>query len=93
MNEADFVFAKADSLVEVPYVETSFLGILHVKSMISWSQGIQMNDMKNVMFYIQYVICYVLDVMCCVQYDKYDDTCYFHGMTFLIQIWKVLSLS
>ena len=54
MNEADFVFAKADSLVEVPYVETSFLGILHVKSMISWSQGIQMNDMKNVMCYRNY---------------------------------------
>ena len=54
-----------------------------------------MNEMKNVMCYIQYVMCYVQDVMCCVQdvmccvqYDKYDDACYSHGMTFPIKIRK-----
>ena len=31
--------------------------------------------------------------MCCVQYDKYYDVCYSHGMTFLIKIWKAHSLS
>ena len=42
---------------------------------------------------MQYVMFYVQDVMCCVQYDKYDDAYYSHGMTFLIQIWKAHSLS
>ena len=88
MNEADSVFAKEDFLVEVPYVEPSFCEVLMSKSMIPKSHGIWMNDMKNVMCYIKYVICYLQDVMCCVQYDKYDDACYSHGMTFLIRIWK-----
>ena len=52
-----------------------------------------MNEMKNVMCYIQYVMCYVQDVMCCLQYDKYDDACYSHGMIFLIQMRKVHSVS
>ena len=83
------------------------MGSLDVKSMIPRTHGILMNDMKNVMCYmqcvmcyvqdvmgwLQYVMCYVQDVMCCVQYDKYDDACYSHGMTFLIQIWDVHSLS
>ena len=34
MNEADFVFANEDSLVEAPSVEPLFLGCLDVKSMI-----------------------------------------------------------
>ena len=68
MNEADSVFSKEGSLVEVSYVETSFLGSLDVKFMIPRSHGIWTNNMKNVM-------CYVLDVMCCVQYDKHDDAC------------------
>ena len=89
MSEADSVFAKEGSLVEVPYVETSFLGSLDVKSMIPRSHGIWTNDMKNVMCYMQYVMCYVHDFMCCVQYDTYDDACYSHGMTFLIQILQV----
>ena len=89
MNEADSVFAKEGSLVEVPYVETSFLGSLDVKPMNLKSHGVWTNDMKNVMCYMQYVMCFVQDVMCCVQYDKYDDACYSHGMTFLIQIRKV----
>ena len=88
MNEADYVFAKELSLVEVPYVEPSFSGSPDVKSMIPRSHGIWMNDMKNVMCYMQYVMCYVQDVMWCVQYDKYYEACYSKGMTFLIQIWK-----
>ena len=50
MNEAGSVFAKADSLIEVPYVEPSFLGSLNVKSMIPRSQGILMNDMNYVLY-------------------------------------------
>ena len=49
MSEADSVFAKEGSLVEVPYVEPSFLGSLNVKFMIPRSHGIRMNDMHNVM--------------------------------------------
>ena len=40
MKETDSMFAKTDSLVEVPYVEPSLLGSLNVKSMISISHGI-----------------------------------------------------
>ena len=40
MYEADSMFAKEDSLVEVPYVEPSFLGSLDVKSMIPKSHGV-----------------------------------------------------
>ena len=63
MNEANFLFAKADSLVEVPYVETSFSGSLNVKSMIPRSHGIRMNDMSNVMCYRNYDICYMYAVL------------------------------
>ena len=49
MKEVDSMFAKADSLVEFPYVEPSFLGSLNVKLMIPKSRGIRMNDMKKVM--------------------------------------------
>ena len=76
MNEADFVFAKEGSIVKVPYVEPSFLGSLNVKSRIPRSHGIQMNDMKNVMCYRNYDMCYVYAVVCCVQNVKYDDACY-----------------
>ena len=93
MNEADSVVAKGGSLIEVPYVDPSFLGSLDVKSMIRRSHGIWTNDMKNVMCYMQYVMCYAQNVMCCVPYDKYDDSCYSHWMTFLIQILNVYSLS
>ena len=58
MNEADYVLAKAYSLVEVPYVEPSFLGSLNVNSMISRSLGIRMNDMNNVMCDINYDMFY-----------------------------------
>ena len=75
MNEADYVFAKERSLVEVPYVRPSFLGSHDVKSIIPRSHVIWTNNMKNVMCYMQYVMSYVQDVMCCVQYDKYDDAC------------------
>ena len=82
------MFANEGFLIEVLYVEPSFLGSLDVKSMIPRSHGIWTNAMKNVISYMQYVMCYVQDVMCCVQYDKYDDACYSYGMTFLIQILK-----
>ena len=62
MNEANSVFAKVDFLVEVPYVEPSFLGSLNVKSMIPRSHGIRMNDMNNVMCYMNYDMCYVYAV-------------------------------
>ena len=63
MNKADSVFAKENSLVEVPYVEPSFLGSLNVKSMISRSHGIRMSDMNNVICYMNYDMCYVRYVM------------------------------
>ena len=87
------MFVNEGSLVEVPFVEHLFLGIHDVKSMISKSHGIRTNDMQNVMFYMQFFIFYVQDFMCCLQYDKYDDTCYSQGTTFLIKIWEVHSLS
>ena len=40
MNETDSVFAKTNSLVEVPYVEHSFLESLKVKFMIPRSNSI-----------------------------------------------------
>ena len=59
-------------------------GSLNVKSMIARSHGIRMNDMNNVMCYMNYDMCYVYAVVCCVQNVKYDDACYSHGITFLI---------
>ena len=93
MNEADFVFFNEDSLVEVPYVAPSFLESLNVKSMIPRSHGIWINDMKNVMCYMNYDMCFVYVVVCDVQNVKYDGACYSHGITLLIHIWKVYSLS
>ena len=93
MKEVDSLFAKADSLVEVPYVKPSFLGSLNVMSMIPMFHGIRMNDMNNIICYMNYDMCYVYAVVCCVQNVKYDGVCYSHGITFLIQIWKVHSLS
>ena len=75
MKEVDFVFANEDSLDEVPYVEPSFLGSLNVKSPIPMSQGIRMNDMNNVMCYMNYDMLYVYVVVCCLQNVKYDDAC------------------
>ena len=75
MNEADYVLAKADSLVDVPYVELSFLGSLNVKSMIPRSHGIRINDLNNVMCYMNYDMCYVYAVVCCVRNVKYDGAC------------------
>ena len=57
MNEAGCVFAKEVSLVEVPYVESSFLESLNIKSMIPRSHGILMKDIKEVMCYMQNVLC------------------------------------
>ena len=63
MNEADYVFAKEVSLVEVSYVEPSFFGSLDFKSMIPRSHDIRMNDMNNVMRYMNYDMFYVKYVM------------------------------
>ena len=59
MNGADSVFAKANSLFEVAYVEPSLQESLNVKSMILRSHGISMNDTEDVMFYMQHYMCYV----------------------------------
>ena len=67
-NEADSMFAKAESLVEVPYVKPSFLESLDVKSMIPRSHGIWMNDIKDVMFNMWYNIC---NMLCALQNDKF----------------------
>ena len=87
MNEWNRLYVSNESsLVEVLYVEPSFLRSFDVKSMIPWSHGIWTNDMKNVMCYMQYVMCSVQDVMCCVYYDTYDYASYSNGMTFQIKI-------
>ena len=66
MNKVYSVFAKADSLLEVPYVKSSFSGSLNVNSMILKSHVIRMNDMNNVMCYMNYDMCYVYVVVCYV---------------------------
>ena len=81
MNEAEFVFAKEGSLVEVPYVEPLFWGVLMSSP---WFQGLM--EYERIIWTTWYD-------MCCLQNDKFDDACYTHGMTFLIQIWKVHCLS
>ena len=76
MNEADSVFANEDSLVVVTSVNTSFIGCLAVKSIIPRSHGIWMNDIKEVMCYMQnvmYVIWYVLRV----------------NVMWFVQMWKL----
>ena len=93
MNETNSVFAKADSLVEVPYIEPSFLGSLNVKSMTPRSHGIRMNDMSNIICYMNYKMCYVYAVVCCVQNVKYDDACYSHSITLVIKIFKSHKIS
>ena len=72
MNKVDSVFAKADSLVEVSFDEPLFLGSLIFKSMIPRYHGIWINDMKDVMWYMQNDMCYVYDLMCYMQ----NDMCY-----------------
>ena len=39
-----------------------------------------------------YDMCYVYAVVRCVQNVQYEDACYYHGITFLIQIWKAHKL-
>ena len=89
MNEADSVFAKVDTLVEVLFIEASFLARLNEKSMIPLSHGIRMNDMNNVMWYMNYYMCYVKYAMCCLKNNKFDDAIYTHGMTSQIKIRQV----
>ena len=93
MNWADFVFSDEDSLVEVRYVEPLFLGSINVKYMIPRPHGTWLNDMKNITFYINYDMCFVYAVVCYAQNFKYDGACYSLGITWLIQIWEVHSLS
>ena len=87
--EVDSVFSNADSLVEVPNVEPSFWKVL-MSSL--WFKGLMAYEWMiwKKLCVICYVLWYVLyeDVTCCVQYDFYDDACYSHGMTFLIQFGK-----
>ena len=92
MNEADSVFAKEGFLVEVPYVENSLVSP-NVKSVIPRSHGIWTNQLKYDMCYMEYVMCYMQYGMCFVQYDTYDDACYSHGMTFLIDFGKSTDLT
>ena len=87
------MFAKADSVIEVLHIEPSFFGSLNVKSMIPRSHGIKMNDMNNVMCYRNYDMCFLYAIVCCVQNVKYDDACYSHRITFLIQVLKAHKLS
>ena len=47
-----------------------------------------MNDMNNVMCYMNYDMCNEYAVVWCVKNVKYDDACYSIGITFLIQICK-----
>ena len=93
MKEVDFVFDNEDSLVEDPNVEPSFLGSLTSKSIIPSSHGIWVNDMNNIMCYMNYDMCFVYAVVCYVQNLKYDGACYSLGITLLIKIWEVHSLS
>ena len=60
--------------------------------MIPRSHGIQIKDMNNVMYYMNYDMCYVYDVVCCVKNIKFDGACYSHGINFIIQIWKAHKL-
>ena len=59
MNELGCVFAKEGSLVEVPYVEPSFLGSLDVKSMIPRSY-----EYERIICKMLCVICNMLCAMC-----------------------------
>ena len=86
MNEEDSVFANKESLVEVPYVEPLFLGSLNVMSMIPRYHGMLMNDMNNVMCYMNYDTFYVYAIVCSLQNYKYDNACYSSGISFLIKI-------
>ena len=62
------------------------MGSLSVKSMIPRSHGIWLNDMDNIICYMNYDMCFVYDVVSYVQNVKYDGACYSHGITLLIQI-------
>ena len=82
INEADFVFAKEDSLVEVPYVEPSFWEVLMSSP---WFQGLMAYGRI-----IWNMLCANKQyVMCCVQYVMYDDACYSHSMNLLIRFYQV----
>ena len=92
MKETGSMLAKADSLLEVPYVEPHF-GKSWCQVHIPWSHGIQTNDMHHVMCYMNYNMCFVYVVVWCVQNVKDDGACYSHGLTFLIKILTAYKLS
>ena len=89
INEADSVFVNKDSLVEVPYVEPSFWKVLMSSP---WFPGLMAYEWMiwKKQGGIGYVLWYVIykDVICCVQYNIYNDACYSNGMTFLTQFGK-----
>ena len=87
------MYAILESLIEVPYVDPSFLGSHNVKSLSPWSHCIRLNNMNNVMCYMNNDMCYVKYVMCCLQNDMYDDACYSLSMTFLIRFGKSTDLT
>ena len=51
------------------------LGSANVKSMIPRSHGTRINDMNNVMCYMNCDMWYVYAFVCCVQSVKYDGAC------------------
>ena len=79
MNEANSVFAKEGSLVEVPYVETSFWEVLMSSP---WFQSLM--EFERMIWNTWYDM---WNMLCCLQNDKFDDACYTHDMNFLVQIW------
>ena len=86
MNEADSVFSKEGSVVEVPYVEPSFGEVLMSSP---WSEGL----MEYERMICGIFACYMKYVICCVQYEKNDDACYSHSMIFLIRFVKSTDLT
>ena len=75
MNEPDSVFAKEGSLVDVPYVEPSFWEVLMSSP---WFQSLMVYGRM------------IWNMICAnKQYVTYDDVCYTHSMTFLIDFLQV----
>ena len=75
MKEEDYVFAKADSLVHVPYVEPLFGEFL--KSSPWFKDPMEYESMIWTMLcVIGIMICSMCNaIVCCVQNVKYDDSC------------------
>ena len=82
MKEANYLFPKEGSLVEVPYVEPRFVEVLMlcppIKRLTTYERMI-----------CNTFTCYVKYVLCCVQYEENEDVSYSYSMTFLILFGKV----